>query len=543
MDAVTNVPPPVPEPPRGYAAGSAERARLERRTAELAGRHTSLPMVIGGERRLGGGERTELVQPHHHAARLGVLGNATAADVRAAVDAALAAAEEWRQLPFDDRAAVFLRAADLLAGPWRETLVAAAVLGQSQPVWQAEADAVCELADSWRFDADRARRLLAEQPPSPPGGWNRADHRPLEGFVCAVTPFNSTAAAGHLATAPVLMGNTVVWKPAPAQTLTAHLLVLLLEEAGLPPGVVNLVTGDGQALTEVALRDPALAGLHFAGSTEVLQRLWREIGTNIARYRAYPRIVGTTGGKDFLVAHPSADPAVLRTALIRGAFEYQGQRCAALSRAYLPRSLWRRIKDDLLGEVDALAVGDATDPGNFMGALIDARAFARVTGAIERARADPRVELLAGGQYDDAIGWFVRPTVLLGGDRDGEVFSTAYGGPLLAVQVYDDLRWEEALERIGRGAAQGLSGSVVARDRRAIARAVERLRFAAGDFHVNDEPAGPAGRWPSGGRSAAAGGGTGTAEHLLRWTSTRSIRETFTPPTDYVHPHMEWSPE
>ncbi|QKW24243.1 aldehyde dehydrogenase family protein [Kitasatospora sp. NA04385] len=526
MDAVTTVPAPAGEPPLGYAPGSPERARLARRLDELAGRHTSVPMVIGGERRLGGGGRTELVQPHHHAARLGTLGAATAADVRAAVDAALAAGEQWRQLPFDERAAVFLRAADLLAGPWRQTLVAATVLGQSKSVQQAEDDAACALADRWRLDAHAAGLLLAEQPSSGPGTWNRADHRPLEGFVCAITPADSTADAGSLPTGPALLGNTVLWKPAPAQSLAAHLTMLLLEEAGLPPGVVNLVTGDGQAVTEVALRDPALAGLHFAGSAGVLRRLWREIGVNIGRYRGFPRIAGTTGGGDFLLAHPSAEPAAVRTALIRGAFAHQGQGRSALSRAYLPRGLWRRIRDDFLGEVDELAVGDVTDPSNFMGALIDGRTFADAVGAVERAKADPAVQVLAGGQYDDAIGWFVRPTVLLGGtDRYG-----GCAGPLLAVRVYEDDRWEEALERVGAEAPDGRpAGSVFGRDRRALARAVERLRFAAGDLRVNGEP--------------SAGGPAAAARDLARWTAVRAIRETFIPPTDYVHPHMEWSPE
>ncbi|MGW4804805.1 aldehyde dehydrogenase family protein [Kitasatospora sp. NPDC004272] len=524
MDAVTTLPVPVRETPRAYAPGSAERARLVRRLDELAGRHTSLPMVIGGERRLGGGERTELAQPHHHAAKLGVLGAATAADVRAAVDAALAAAREWRELSFDDRAAVFLRAADLLAGPWRETLVAATMLGQSRTVRQAETDAACALADRWRGDVHAARRLLAEQPSSGPGGWNRADHRPLEGFVCAITPADSTADAGSLPTGPALLGNTVVWKPAPAQTLAAHLTMLLLEEAGLPPGVVNLVTGDGQAVGEVALRDPALAGLHFAGSAAAFRRLWREIGVNVARYRGFPRLAGATGaGGDFLLAHPSADPAAVRTALLRGAFEHQGQGRSALSRAYLPRGLWRLIRDDLLGEVDELPVGDVTDLGNFMGALIDERAFTAAVDAIGRAGADPGVQLLAGGQHDGAIGWFVRPTVLLGGtDRYG-----GCAGPLLAVRVYEDARWEEALELVAADVPDARpSGAVFVRERPALVRAVERLRFAAGDLRVNGEP--------SGGAAAPDPG---------CWTSARSIGEAFTPPTDYVHPHMEWSPE
>ncbi|MEV4561393.1 L-glutamate gamma-semialdehyde dehydrogenase [Kitasatospora sp. NPDC049285] len=545
MDAVTTVPTPANEPVRAYAPGSPERARLMRRLDELAGQNIPLPMTIGGERRFGGGERIEVVQPHHHAAKLGMLGNATHADARLAVDAAVEAGPEWRSLSFDDRAAVFLRAADLLAGPWRETLAAATMLGQSKTAQQAEIDAPCELVDFWRFNVHFARRILAEQPVSGPGVWNRSDHRPLEGFVYAVTPFNFTAIAGNLPTAPALMGNTVVWKPAPTQTLSAYYLMRLLEEAGLPPGVINLVTGDGKALSEVALADPTLAGLHFTGSTAVFQQLWRTIGNNIAGYRSYPRIVGETGGKDFLIAHPSADEAVLRTALIRGAFEYQGQKCSALSRAYLPRSLWQRIKDDFLAEVDALTVGDVTDLSNFMGALIDARAFEKNRAAIERAKQDPQVELVAGGQYDDAIGYFVRPTVLVSPDQRNEIFSTEYFGPILAVQVYEDSRWEDALERVDRAAPYGLTGAVIAQDRRAIARAVERLRFTAGNFYINDKPTGAVvGQQPfGGGRASGTNDKAGAAQNLLRWTSTRSIKETFTPPTDYVHPHMEWSPE
>ncbi|MFE9428051.1 L-glutamate gamma-semialdehyde dehydrogenase [Kitasatospora sp. NPDC006697] len=540
MDAVTQVPAPVNEPVHGYAPGSPERARLLARLDELAAEPVALPMTIGGEQRLGGGERIDVVQPHHHAARLGVLGNATAADARQAVSAALEAAPRWRSLSFDDRAAVFLKAADLLAGPWRETVAAATMLGQSKTAQQAEIDAPCELVDFWRFNVHFARQILAEQPISSPGVWNRADHRPLEGFVYAITPFNFTAIAGNLPTAPALMGNTVVWKPAPTQTLAAHHLMRLLEAAGLPPGVVNLVTGDGLAVSEAALGSPHLAGLHFTGSTATFRRLWRQIGDNIDNYRGYPRIVGETGGKDFLVAHPSADPEVLRTALIRGAFEYQGQKCSALSRAFLPRSLWRRIKDDLIAETDALPVGDVSDLSNFMGALIDARAFAKCRDAIERAKADPALELVAGGQYDDAIGWFVRPTVVVGEDPGDEVFRTEYFGPILAVHVYPDDGWEEVLALVDGGAPYGLTGSVVARDRYAIARAQEVLRFAAGNFYVNDKPTGAVvGQQPFGGaRASGTNDKAGAAQNLLRWTSTRSIKETFVPPTAVGYPHM-----
>ncbi|KJY30340.1 aldehyde dehydrogenase family protein, partial [Streptomyces sp. NRRL S-495] len=343
-----------------------------------------------------------------------------------------------------------------------------------------------------------------------------------------------------LPTAPALMGNTVVWKPAPTQTLAAYHLMRLLEAAGLPPGVINLVTGDGQQLSAVALADPALAGLHFTGSTATFQSLWQTIGANIGGYRSYPRIVGETGGKDFLLAHRSADPEILKAALIRGAFEYQGQKCSALSRAYLPRSLWQRIKDDLLAEVDALAVGDVTDLSNFMGALIDRRAFERNRDAIERAKADPTVELVAGGQYDDAIGWFVRPTVLVSSDHRNEMFRTEYFGPILAVHVYEDSRWDDVLGRVDAGAPYGLTGAVVAQDRYAIAQALEALRFAAGNFYINDKPTGAVvGQQPfGGGRASGTNDKAGAPQNLLRWTSARSIKETFVPPTTYVHPHM-----
>ncbi|MFJ6217449.1 aldehyde dehydrogenase family protein, partial [Streptomyces sp. NPDC092296] len=354
MDAVTQVPAPVNEPVHSYAPGSPERARLEAELKRLAAEPVELTMTIAGEQRLGGGEPVDVVQPHRHAARLGTLRGATRQDAQDAVDAALAAAPGWRALSFDDRAAVFLKAADLLAGPWRETIAAATMLGQSKTAQQAEIDSPCELVDFWRFNVHFARQILAEQPVSSPGVWNRADHRPLEGFVYAVTPFNFTAIAGNLPTAPALMGNTVVWKPSPTQTFAAFHLMRLLEAAGLPAGVVNLVTGDGKAVSEVALAHPELAGIHFTGSTATFQHLWRTVGENIARYRTYPRLVGETGGKDFILAHPSADPAVLRTAMTRGAFEYQGQKCSAASRAYVPASLWERIADGFREEVERL---------------------------------------------------------------------------------------------------------------------------------------------------------------------------------------------
>lgn len=524
LDAVTRVPVPLGEPARGHAPGSAERERLERRLDELAAEPVPLPMTIAGEQRFGGGERIDVVQPHHRAARLGVLGSATHEDARLAVDAALAAAPDWRALPFDERAAVLLRAADLLAGPWRETLAAATVLGQSKTALQAELDAVCALADLWRSGVHTARRILAEQPASPPGTWRRADHRPLDGFAYVLTRFDSTAAAGYAATAPALMGNTVVWKPAPAQTFAAHHLMRLLEAAGLPPGVVNLVTGDGRAASQVALASPALAGLHFTGAAAAFHGLWTEIAAHLDRYRNRPRITGETGGKGFLLAHPSADPDLLRTALVHGAFAHQGQGRSALGRAHLPRTLWRRIRADLLAEVDALAVGDVTDLGTAMGALIDGPAYERTRAAIERAGRDPGTELAAGGQYDDAIGWFVRPTVLDCADGRGEVFRTDCPGPVLAVRVYEDADWEAALHRVCTDAPQAPTGSVLARDRYATAQAVDRLRFAAAGLRVNGGPGGTGDR-------------VGATADLLRWTSVRAVEEAFGAPAGDSRTH------
>jgi 1-pyrroline-5-carboxylate dehydrogenase len=542
MDAVTQVPAPVNEPVHTYAPGSPERARLEAKLKELAAAPVDLPMFIGGEERMGGGERFDVVQPHNHGAVLGTYGNATAQDARDAVDAALAAAPAWRATDFDDRAAIILRAAELLAGPWRETLVASTMLGQSKTVQQAEIDSPCELVDFWRFNVHFARQILAEQPvANAPGVWNRLDHRPLEGFVYAITPFNFTAIAGNLPTAPALMGNVVVWKPSPTQTHSAVLLMRLLREAGLPDGVINLVTGDGLAVSEVALPHRELAGIHFTGSTRTFQHLWRTVGENIEGYRSYPRIVGETGGKDFVVAHPSADPAVLRTALTRGSFEYQGQKCSASSRAYIPRSIWESgFKEEFAAEVDGITMGDVTDLSNFLGALIDERAFAKNKAAIDRAKADPDVEVVAGGTYDDSVGWFVRPTVLVSTDPGNEIFRQEYFGPVLGVHVYEDADFEAMLTQMESVSDYALTGSVIARDRVAAAQVMERLRDAAGNFYINDKSTGAVvGQQPfGGGRASGTNDKAGAAQNLRRWTSTRSIKETLVPPTDYRYPHQ-----
>ncbi|WP_033212542.1 L-glutamate gamma-semialdehyde dehydrogenase [Kitasatospora phosalacinea] len=541
MDAVTQVPAPVNEPVHSYAPGSPERARLEAKLKELGGQGPiQLTMTINGEQRLGGGSEIDVVQPHHHAAKLGTLRNATQDDAREAIDTALAAAPAWQALSFDSRAAIFLRAADLLAGPWRETLAAATMLGQSKTAQQAEIDTPCELVDFLRFNVHFARQILAEQPISSDGVWNRTDHRPLEGFVYAITPFNFTAIAGNLPTAPALMGNVVIWKPSPTQQFAAHYLMRLLEAAGLPKGVINMVTGDGLAVSEVALKHPALAGIHFTGSTATFQHLWRTVGENIAGYRTYPRIVGETGGKDFLVAHPSADPAVLKTAMTRGAFEFQGQKCSALSRAYVPASIWAEIKDDFRDEVEWLTMGDVTDLANFMGAVIDERSFAKNKAAIDRAKADPQVEVLAGGTYDDSVGWFVRPTVLVCQDPAAEYFKDEYFGPILAVHVYQDEQYDEMLAQMESVSSYGLTGSIIAQDREAVQHAMHVLRNAAGNFYINDKPTGAVvGQQPfGGGRASGTNDKAGAKQNLMRWTSTRSIKETFVPPTDYRYPHM-----
>ena len=540
MDAVTNVPLPANEPVRLYIPGSQERAVLESRVKELAGERAELTMTVGGQQRMGAGERVDVVQPHNYRQVLGQLGTVTDEDVTEAIAAAGRAAPGWRELSFDDRAAIFLRAADLLAGPWREKIAAATMLGQSKSAYQAEIDAPCEQVDFWRFNVAFARQILAQQPISGPGEWNRSEYRPLEGFVYAITPFNFTSIAGNLPTAPALMGNTVVWKPSITQTLSAYLTMQLLEAAGLPPGVINLLTGDGFAVSDVALSDRRLAGIHFTGSTATFQRLWYQVGTNIGHYHSYPRLVGETGGKDFVVAHASARPDVLCTALIRGAFDYQGQKCSAASRAFIPHSVWQRMGDTFLGATAALRYGDITDLTNYGGALIDRRAFIKNVDAIERAKGAPGVTIAVGGEYDDSVGYFVRPTVLLSDDPTDESFATEYFGPLLSVHVYPDEQYERILDVVDTGSRYALTGAVIADDREAVLTAQDRLRFTAGNFYVNDKPTGAVvGRQPFGGsRGSGTNDKAGSMLNLLRWTSARTIKETFVPATNHTYPHM-----
>ena len=541
MDAVADVPVPVNEPVLGYAPGSTERAGIESALERMAGEDpVELAATINGVSKPASGEAFDVTMPSDHFHVLGHAANATQADATEAIDAALAAAPGWADLGFEHRAAIFLRAADLLAGPWRDTLNAATMLGQGKTVQQAEIDAACELIDFWRFNVAFAHRIFEDQPISSSGVWNRADYRPLEGFVYAITPFNFTSIAGNLPTSPALMGNVVIWKPSPTQQYAAHFIMRLLEAAGLPPGVINMLPGDGIAVSEVALRHPDLAGIHFTGSTKTFQHLWRSVGANIGEYKGYPRVVGETGGKDFIVAHASANSDVLRTALIRGAFEYSGQKCSAASRAYIARSVWDRMGDSLIDATEALKVGDVRDLTNFTSAVIDRRAFTKHVEAIERARDSADAKIIAGGVTDDREGWYVRPTLIISDNPWSEIFITEYFGPILSIYVFDDADFEATLDEVDRAAPYGLTGAIFAEDRTALDLASRRLRYAAGNFYLNDKPTGAVvGQQPFGGsRASGTNDKAGSIWNLIRWTSPRSIKETFVPPTDYRYPHM-----
>jgi 1-pyrroline-5-carboxylate dehydrogenase len=541
MDAVTTVPRPHNEPVAGYAPGTPQRDSLQRRLGEMAAEQVELTMTIEGRQTMAGGPAIDVVTPHRYRHVLGVTNNTTEQDAAAAVAAAKRAAPMWRAMPYAERAAVFLRAADLLSGPWRDTLNGATMLGQSKTCYQAEIDSACELIDFLRFNVHFGQKLLEDQPESSAGVWNRFDHRPLEGFVVAITPFNFTAIGGNLPTAPAIMGNTVVWKPAVTQQLAAHYFMRLLEAAGLPPGVINMVTGHGPAISAVALADPDFAGLHFTGSTATFHQLWRTIASNLDSYRSYPRIVGETGGKDFVIAHSSADPDALVTALVRGAFEYQGQKCSAASRAYVPRSLWAGgVRDKLAATTDAVRYGDVADFANFGGAVIDRRAFDKHAAALDRFKNAPSCTVLAGGTADDSEGFFVRPTVVECSDPTYELFTTEYFGPILGVHVFEDNDFEAAVAQAESVSPYGLTGSLFANDRRVVQWASDSLRYAAGNFYINDKPTGAVvGQQPFGGaRASGTNDKAGSWHNLMRWVSPRTIKENFVPPTDYRYPHM-----
>jgi len=534
---ISRPPEPYNEPVKGYAPGSPEREEVRVKLAELAARTIDIPLVIGGKD-VELSTTFDSVMPHDKDHVLAKVAKGDAKHVQQAIDAASAAWHDWSRAPWEERAAVFLRAAELLSGPWRATLNAATMLGQSKTVHQAEIDAAAELIDFWRFNVKFMTQIYEEQPMSSPGVWNRLEYRPLEGFVFAVTPFNFTSIAGNLPTSPALMGNTVVWKPASTAAYSAYFIMRLLQEAGLPDGVVNLVYGSGAEIGDAALASPDLAGVHFTGSTAVFQGMWKTIGARIADYRNYPRIVGETGGKDFIVAHPSADVDAVATAIIRGSFEYQGQKCSAASRVFVSENLWPGVRERLVEEVGALPMGDVTDFRNFMGAVIDSSSFKTQADAIEEAK--QKASVVVGGDYDDSEGFFVRPTVVETSDADFRLLREELFGPVVTAYVYPEQRWSETLELIDKGSPYGLTGAIFARDRAAIEEAEDKLQYAAGNFYVNDKPTGAVvGQQPFGGaRASGTNDKAGSMWNLIRWVSPRSVKETFVPPTDYRYPFM-----
>ena len=538
-DGTFRVPTPYNEPVRSYAPGSPERKSLEAAVAATAAETAELPCVIGGEEVRTGATFSQHA-PHRHDLELATVHAAGAEEVSRAIDAACHTKPDWEALDFEHRAAIFLRAADLLSGPMRDRINAATILGQSKSVHQAEIEAACELVDFLRFNVAFAEQLYAEQPISVPGEWNRVDHRPLDGFVLAITPFNFTAIAGNLPTAPAILGNTVVWKPSEKQALAAQVTLEALRAAGLPDGVINLVHGDGAVAAETATADPRFAGLHFTGSERVLSSLFERVGSNVSRYRNFPRIVGESGGKDFVVAHPSADVDGLVVALARGAFEYQGQKCSAASRAYLPQSLWPTLRDRIADVAGELTMGDVgADLSTFMGAVIDGRAFDKHREAIAQATEDG-AELLVGGQLDDTHGWFVPPTVLVTDDPRSSTMTTELFGPILTVFVYEDERFRDILPEVDAATDYALTGSIFSDDRAAVERATEALRDTAGNLYVNDKPTGSiVGRQPFGGaRRSGTNDKAGSVLNLQRWVSPRVIKETSVPPTDWRYPHQ-----
>ncbi|HEX5758387.1 MAG TPA: L-glutamate gamma-semialdehyde dehydrogenase [Thermoanaerobaculia bacterium] len=537
--SVPPVPPPVNETVRGYGPGSAEKPSLKRRLDAMLAEEVEIPLLIGG-REVRTGDTARAVCPHDHGHVLATYHQAGADEVEAAARAAEAAWRDWSETAWEDRAAVFLKAAELLAGPWRDTLNAATMLNQSKTVFQAEIDSACELIDFWRFNPYFMRALYADQPWSPPGVWNRVEYRPLEGFVFAVSPFNFTSIGGNLPTAPALMGCTVLWKPASTAVFSNYQIARLLKEAGLPDGVINFLPGRAGKVGEPALAHRDFAGIHFTGSTPVFHGMWKTIAENLPKYRSYPRIVGETGGKNFVLAHPSADVAALVAALVRGAFEYQGQKCSAASRAYLPRSLWPAVRERLADELATVRMGPPTDFRNFMAAVIDKPSFDRIKGYIDHARNAPEAEILCGGATDEKTGWFVEPTVVLTTDPRFKLMQEEIFGPVLTVYVYDDDRLEETLALVDTTSPYALTGAVFARGRREIARLSRALRHAAGNFYVNDKPTGAVvGQQPFGGaRASGTNDKAGSMANLLRWTSQRAIKETFVPPSDYRYPFL-----
>ncbi|HEY3183180.1 MAG TPA: L-glutamate gamma-semialdehyde dehydrogenase [Gaiellaceae bacterium] len=537
--AIFRPPAPYNEAVRGYGPDSPERASLQVRLEQMRDERPEVPLVIGGKD-VTTGETKPAVMPHDKEHVLADVHQGSAEHVQQAIDAAAEAWKDWSRWPWEDRAAVFLRAAELLAGPWRDTLNAATMLGQSKTAHQAEIDAACESIDFFRFNVEFMTRIYSEQPNSSPGIWNRLEYRPLEGFVFAVSPFNFTAIAANLTSSAALMGNVVVWKPAGTAMLSAHYLMRLFQEAGLPDGVINLVYGPGAEIGDAALSSPHLAGIHFTGSTPVFNGMWRTVASNMERYRNYPRIVGETGGKDFIVAHPSANVDAVAAAIVRGSFEYQGQKCSASSRVYAPSNIWPELRERLQQEIASIRMGDVTDFSNFMGAVIDGKSFETQREAIEEARSSEAAEVVVGGGYDDSRGYFVEPTVIETSDPDFRLMRDELFGPVVTTYVYDEGRWDDTLDLIDKTAPYGLTGAVFSEDRAAVDHAQERLRYAAGNFYVNDKPTGAVvGQQPFGGsRASGTNDKAGSMWNLIRWVSPRAIKETFLPPRDYRYPFL-----
>jgi 1-pyrroline-5-carboxylate dehydrogenase len=540
MSGISNTPLPHNEPVLSYAPGSSERAALKAALGTVGARQVDIPAVVNG-REIRTGVTQNVISPHCHQRILAKTHQADRATIESAVQTAVEAQRDWAHWRFEDRAAVFLRAAEMLAGTHRQLLNAATMLGQSKTAFQAEIDSACELIDFLRFNVHYAERIYQEQPDSAPGVWNRLDHRPLEGFVYAITPFNFTAIGGNLPTAPALMGNTVIWKPAASAMLSNWYFYRLLIEAGLPPGVINFLPGDPIEVSETLLADRRLAGIHFTGSTAVFQTLWKSIAAHLDRYAGYPRIVGETGGKDFILAHPSADVDALAIGIVRGAYEYQGQKCSAASRAYIPDTIWPAVRDRVVSMIEDIRMGDVADFRNFMGAVIDRRSFSRLKDHLERAKGDPGVQVLAGGGADDSVGFFVQPTLLQVENPEYRLMCEEIFGPVLTVHVYPAVRWEETLRLVDQTSPYALTGAVFSRDRKAITEADKALRYSAGNYYINDKPTGAVvGQQPFGGsRASGTNDKAGSILNLLRWVSPRSIKETLNPPKDYRYPYMD----
>lgn len=531
------VPPPVNEPIKSYAPGSPERASLKARLKAMAAETVDMPLIIGGKE-IRTGDTATSVMPHDHAHVLGTYHKATEQHVVQAIEAAAAARAEWSGWAFEDRAAVILKAAELLTTTWRDTINSATMLGQSKTAFQAEIDAAAELVDFWRFNTHYAQELMDEQPVSDHTMWNQLEYRGLEGFVYAVSPFNFTSIGGNLATAPALMGSTVIWKPASSAMLSAYYLMKLYEAAGMPPGVINFVTGDAAMISKVLLSHRDLAGVHFTGSTEVFNNMWKTIGASMSTYRSYPRIVGETGGKDFIVAHASADVDALAVAMVRGGFEFQGQKCSAASRVYVPKSIWNAVRDRAVAMIDEIKMGDPRDFRNFMGAVIDKRAFEKISEYVEHGRGN--AQIVAGGKTDGSKGYFISPTLIETADPGYKLLCEEIFGPVLTAHVYDDAKWEETLKIVDSTSPYALTGAVFAQDRRAIVHAMSALRHSAGNFYVNDKPTGAVvGQQPFGGaRASGTNDKAGSKLNLTRWVSARTVKENFNPPRDYRYPFM-----